>query len=389
MCFAALGIAVAVLACREITAPLFAPHTSQYQNGTGTVIVSPATMRGWAFYNDQADAPCTDTSVCRLVQGPGSPSAGTGSAELATGSASDGVALVLQDYKGTRLDSITDLHYSTYRQTADAGNNLAIALQFNVDYDLTDQSAGYQGRLVYEPYQGVGGNVPRNTWQSWDARAGQWWGTRASVPVNGVLTTNPCVQATPCTWSTLLAIFPNVGVHATYGAVILKAGSGWANFRGNVDAFSIGINGATTTFDFERSQPVPAQAPASISSVLWDSLLAPTNLMTDSPGRHGTWVRNVMYVLFKPTATLADRQAAIDLINGEVVGGVSEVPGAGPRGEREYIVRIPDALPGDSISGPVLRARATLIGHPAIVWAIPVNMDKNVPYYRKPTDGPG
>src|SRR5437879_11597182 len=71
MSFAALGIAVAVLACRESTAPLFAPHTSQYQNGTGTVIVSPANMRGWAFYNDQADAPCTDTSVCRLVQGPG------------------------------------------------------------------------------------------------------------------------------------------------------------------------------------------------------------------------------------------------------------------------------------------------------------------------------
>jgi len=182
MFFAALGIAVAVLACREITAPLFAPHTSQYQNGTGTVIVSPANMRGWAFYNDQADAPCTDTSVCRLVQGPGSPSAGTGSAELATGSASDGVALVLQDYKGTRLDSITDLHYSTYRQTADAGNNFAIALQFNVDYDLADQASGYQGRLVYEPYQGVGGNVPQNTWQSWDAKAGKWWGTVSGTP---------------------------------------------------------------------------------------------------------------------------------------------------------------------------------------------------------------
>jgi hypothetical protein len=176
MFFAALGIAVAVLACREITAPLFAPHTSRYQNGTGTVVVSPANMRGWAFYNDQADAPCTDTTMCRLVQGPASPPSGTGSAELATAAASDGVALVLQDYKGTRLDSITDLHYSTYRQTADAGNNLAIALQLNVDYDLTDQLAGYQGRLVYEPYQGVGGNVPQNTWQSWDAKAGRWWG---------------------------------------------------------------------------------------------------------------------------------------------------------------------------------------------------------------------
>jgi hypothetical protein len=69
---------------------------------------------------------------------------------LATPLAGDGNALLLADYAGTRFDQITDLHYSTYRQSADAGNNLAVALQFNVDYDLTDASAGYQGRVVFE-----------------------------------------------------------------------------------------------------------------------------------------------------------------------------------------------------------------------------------------------
>ena len=29
-----------------------------------------------------------------------------------------------------------------------------IALQLNVDYDVSDQSLQYQGRLVFEPYQG-------------------------------------------------------------------------------------------------------------------------------------------------------------------------------------------------------------------------------------------
>lgn len=80
---------------------------------------------------------------------------------------------------------------------------------------------------------------------------GKWWGTRASVTRGGVAVANPCVQSTPCTWTQVLATFPNVGVHATYGAIVLKAGSGWANFRGNVDSLVIGINGASTTFDFD------------------------------------------------------------------------------------------------------------------------------------------
>jgi hypothetical protein len=220
-------------------------------NGSGYVIVTPDSVRGWAFYDDQQGVACADSNACRLVRGPGIIPAGSGSAELATAAASDGKALVLGDYLGVRLDHVTALTYSTYRQSSDAGNNLAIALQLNVDYDLNDQFAGYQGRLVFEPYQGVGGNVPDTTWQSWDARAGKWWGTRATVTVNDVARTNPCVQSAPCTWAELLAAFPNVGVHQTYGAIVLKAGSGWSSFRGNVDKLTIAVDSMTTTFDFD------------------------------------------------------------------------------------------------------------------------------------------
>ena len=76
---------------------------------------------------------------------------------------------------------------------------------------------------------------------------------------NDSLVTNPCVQASPCTWQQLLVAFPNVGVHGTYGAVVLKAGSGWPNFRGNVDSLTIAIDSVASTFDFE---PTFAQAPA-------------------------------------------------------------------------------------------------------------------------------
>jgi hypothetical protein len=250
-------VLLALLACHDLTAPLrerlLSAKSATPLNPPGMVVVSPDSMRGWAFYDDQHGVACSDISKCQMAIGPTAPPAGSGSAELATATAGDGNALILADYAGVRFDNITALSYSTFRQSDDAGNNLAIALQFNVDYDLNDQSTNYQGRLVFEPYRGNGGNVVAGAWQSWDARSGRWWGTKSTVTRNGALVPNPCVQSSPCSWAQVLSIFPNAGIHVTYGAVILKAGSGWPSFRGNVDRLVIAINGASTTFDFERS----------------------------------------------------------------------------------------------------------------------------------------
>ena len=143
---ALLSGAAALFACRDVTSPA---HTasipsrpSRLLNTSGVVIVSPRNMHGWTFYDDQHDSTCTVAAVCQFVNGPSGQPLGGGSAELATPLSGDGKALLLRDYVGTRLDRVTDLHYSTYRQSSDAGNNLAIALQFNVDYDLTDTVRG-------------------------------------------------------------------------------------------------------------------------------------------------------------------------------------------------------------------------------------------------------
>jgi hypothetical protein len=321
-----------------------------------------------------------------MVQGPSGTPTGTGSAELATLSASDGIALILADYKGVRLSQLTTLRYSTYRQSADPGKNLAIALQLNVDFDLSDNATGYQGRLVFEPYQSNSGGVNEGEWQNWDTKAGKWWGTKTTVSKNGVSTANPCVQSAPCTWAQLSAAFPNLGIHTTYGAVVLKAGSGWASFRGNVDNLTIGIDGVNTTYDFELVAPhpiVPASPPESISTALRDSLEAPSNLLDNAPGIRGKWIRNALLVAFKPSATQAERQSAIDAIGGTVVGGLAL---GAP--EHYYIVRIPYALaPGDSTSGPVLRAKATLKSMSVIDAATLVPMDEPVSNYRRPNDG--
>jgi len=256
---AVLLAALTANCAHDATAPAaaIAPHkASLLINPAGTVVVSPFNMHGWTFVDDQNDVACSDATVCRLVAGPGTPPAGLGSAELATPTSADGKALVLVDYAGTRLDAFTTLSYSTYRQTVDVGNNLAIALQFNVDYDLNDAARGFMGRIVFEPYQTNGGSVVQNTWQTWNALTGKWWGSRATVTSGDASVANPCVQATPCTLAQLIAAFPNIGVHATLGAVVLKAGSNWAGFRGNVDKLTIGVNSVNTTFDFEAN-PAP------------------------------------------------------------------------------------------------------------------------------------
>ena len=370
-------LAAAGVACNDITRPIpSAASRSFLASPAGHVVVSPGDMHGWSFSDERTGTACTTDSVCTLVNGPAGVPAGTGSAELATSTAVDGTALVLVDYQGVRLDHVTDLRYSTYRQSTDPGHNLAIALQFNADYDLDDASVGYQGRLVLEPYQGQGGNVPDTTWQQWDARAGKWWGTRATVSRGGVSTTNPCVQATPCTWTQLLAAFPNVGVHATYGAVYLKAGSSWPGFRGNVDNLTIGVDGAVTTFDFERTT---ATVPAHPITALPDWIYADTNFVSGGSTIAGDLAKNVVVVAFDPGTSSDARTAAVARVNGSVVGGIA----LEDEDDGVYYVRPADG----STPTAVLAAVHALATAPGVAMAIPIVHDTIVGNYRRPFDG--
>ena len=200
--------------------------------------VNPSDMKGWGYLEE------TPTGAGQMMTGPETPPLGSGSASLVV-DGTGGVIIGKAGYLGVRLDEITKLEYSTYRSSGGAA--LAIALQFNFDNDLTDGDMGWKGRLVYEPYYTH--TVSTGVWQTWhpqdDAGAGNWWFTGA--PGNAV-----CPISDPCTWSEVLAHFPDGGVHATLGAVLFKAGSGWAGgFEGNVDAFTIEVNDDGTTYDFE------------------------------------------------------------------------------------------------------------------------------------------
>jgi hypothetical protein len=131
-----LGI-VALTGCRDFTAPGPVPASRRdLVMADSVVVVTPGSMNGWTLYDDQRGSYCTDATSCKLTDGPARPLYGTGSVELAVAATSAGNAIIRQGWQGIRLDRITQLSYATYRQSNDATNNLAIALQLNVDYDL-------------------------------------------------------------------------------------------------------------------------------------------------------------------------------------------------------------------------------------------------------------
>src|SRR5215813_3431908 len=227
-------------------------HTKRNLNSalvaSNAVEVNPSSLNGWVDFDD---LPGTGTGSGGFEAGPATPPLGVGSAFL-TVDASGRHALGTVAYAGTRMDNITELKYSSY-QNNNTNTAAAISLQFDIDYDLNDGVSSYMGRLVFEPY--ISNTVQQGVWQNWDAMAGKWWGSRTTVTVNGVPgVPQPCQQATPCTWAQVLGLFPNAGVGNTPArALLFKAGGpvGPGGFDGNVDDFSITVNSAATTYDFE------------------------------------------------------------------------------------------------------------------------------------------
>lgn len=126
---------------------------------------------------------------------------------------------------------------------------------------------------------------------------------------------------------------------------------------------------------------IPTTAPSNSAQTM-AAIYSPGNLLGVAYGFPEQVSRNTVMILFKTSATSADRRAAIDSIQGEVIGGTS-------MGRGLLHVRFP--LNGDSISaGPVDRAVQKLRSLPQVER---VNYDWKktigVPTYLTPIDGAG
>lgn len=227
--------------------------TFGFQSAANTVVVSPSNTQGWAFFDE---SPAGGTGNGAFTGGPGTPPLGIGSATMTVNSTGREILFNNNSpFLGTRFDQITALNYSSYQNTNAANPEVTVSLQFAVDYNLNDANTTFQGRLVFEPYQGVpGGTVQQNVWQSWDALAGRWWASRTSATgSNGA-----CPQSNPCTRAQLLAAFPNVGIHTdpNHAGMIFRLGGPISGgMTASVDAFTFGVNNVNTVYDFEPTRP--------------------------------------------------------------------------------------------------------------------------------------
>ena len=127
------------------------------------------------------------------------------------------------------------------------------------------------------------------------------------------------------------------------------------NVPSTVTAVSMSILIST---DFPAEQNVAISPPASVP----DGVLADTAVSPATDSVHLPFVRRILQVRFRTSATLADRQLAIAYVNGKVIGG--QLDGIG--GDGYYYVQIVD----DGSGGQLFHASVRLGALPQVEMAV-------------------
>jgi hypothetical protein len=228
---------------------------NNFEPGDGHVAVTTANAAslGFAFVQE------TPTGSGAFVSGPIGAD-GSGSAKF-TVDATGGEALATGLYAGTPFANLDFLSYKTYKK---GSSQHAVALQLDVDYDNSDNTTAFQGRVAFDIPQT---SVQDDTWQTWNPltfSTPSWFSTGTPI-VGGSNQTKLCTQASPCTFAQLLGDYPNASIRPITGqsngtpvggGIWLKAGGNWSpSFTGNADSLTVAAHTATAngtaTYDFE------------------------------------------------------------------------------------------------------------------------------------------
>ena len=161
------------------------------------------------------------------------------------------------------LSTVTSMAYDTYKYASSTDTTVVPAYEIEVflsghagttDDPLPDGWAGSNyTTLVFEPYQAEGNAaIQEGIWQSWDADQGgaaKWWSTHALTAITG-----DTGQATPETWSSILAAYPNAR------GIDYDINQG-ANNTGAVTAFNNVTFGTAAGCTTQQWTDVPAVVP--------------------------------------------------------------------------------------------------------------------------------
>jgi len=164
----------------------------------------------------------------------------------------------------------------------------------------------------------------------------------------------------------------------TGGSLWLIGGSGVlaANDSSKLDTLSFNVQSPATSG--QLTFQATAQSSGSTVPALPPNLI-PAWVLADSSIDSLGYTKGVINVLFKPGTTQAERQSAITLIGGTVVGGLPSSTGDG-----YYIVAVPDDGSGAQLEAAI----ATLLAEPAVKDA-GRDWRASRSSYRRPTDGTG
>ena len=211
----------------------------------------------------------------RFTNGPSKPPLNKGSLQFdapVNGHARQ-VRMRNSNYSGILLSSITQLSYSTFVQKAGSKRDVPLlVLLVDIDDDgIEDYHFSFDPRFQnpkdttgiptnfgwYKPKKmndkAIRWQYPirQKVWQTWDALNGGWftWTTREKT-----FDTRPPMYS----FSAFISKHPNARIvnDKFGGGVRIQAGGipMADNFIGNTDAFTIGINGKTTVYDFESGK---------------------------------------------------------------------------------------------------------------------------------------
>jgi len=234
-------------------------------HASSTPVIRPSANGGWGILPNGGVAVTTNDAIGSVVSGPGGQPGGLlpGSVEYHTNSAPGGkpqlyAPAALTGVKFTDLTALTYLSYISAYANGGAWLTHTVNVKIDLDGDLVGTPTD-RATMVFEPCYTVnfctGPIQPLNTWATWDALApgAIWWST-ASIP--GTAFVVPFNSFAPLT--SLYTAYPNARiVFLEIQAGQSSGGPPWNNFVGNLDGVTIGVQGVSTTYDFEPDLPSP------------------------------------------------------------------------------------------------------------------------------------
>lgn len=217
----------------------------------GTVTVTDCNPNGWV----RQQLPGTSLTLKNGIE---TPPLGLGSVEFAT-PASSYVRFRNTSYHNTLLSSLTALSYAAYVQNRENNfNDIYVVLLIDKNGDgRTDDNLVFDPR--YQSGQYVVGKFPdqglttTGVWQTWDMLNGGWWIGPPPKPdpdmdQNALISLASYISENPDAKIINDPALGGGGIRFTAGAPPPIFAP---NFIANLDAFTVGVNGVNTVYDFE------------------------------------------------------------------------------------------------------------------------------------------